>query len=290
MRDVGAVQTMRIRKDVATRNEYISAGGMSVRNFTRTAVDPVSRDHLVDRPDFALMVDNITRNDTLRIPNIADEDIYFEKILVVNDGYGFADRHEALVALPPDVMIIAVNRALASWKLHQPPHRKSINLYVVNNPYADCCRFLPTTHFPTCAASSRTNHDFLRRYKGRLYAYEPTPSRDFGLERRASYYVDDYRNPICAAIGLAYRFGVTRLGLYGCDESYDTPRDGMVELDNGLHTYPQHLRVHEIVDANLYWLTHQEEREVIAADLGSGPDHANALNLDSVDELVSFFS
>jgi hypothetical protein len=105
----------------------------------------------------------------------------------------------------------------------------------------------------------------------------------------APHQIDDYRNPICAAIGLAYRFGVQRLMLVCCDNSFDKPRDAAVQMKNGLWTYEQHLRSHDIIDANLYWLTHQKDAEVKVADWSNGPEYVNATYISSAQEAIDFF-
>lgn len=280
---------MRIKKDNLTKNEYISAEGVWVRNFVKDCVKPISLSPLIKPAEYDLIINNEGRNTGLQIGNISDEPLFFKNIVIISDGYGFKERHKLLSSLPPEVAVIAVNRALAKWELAFGPGRKPINIYVVNNPYKECVSYLPEKYFPTCVVSSRTNHDFVRRYKGRIYVYEPTPARTFGVSRGALYYVDDYRNPICAAIGMAYRFKVRKLLLMCCDDSFQNRREGAVELENGLHTYPQHVKNQRIIDANLYWLTHQEDAEVQVRDYSSGVEYNNATYISTIQDILEFF-
>jgi hypothetical protein len=222
-------------------------------------------------------------------------------VVIISDGYNFRWKHLVLAKMPKDVFIIAVNRAMGNWKLMTPQvpeeFRKPINAYVVNNPYQECVSYLPSSespYYPTCIASTRTNHRFVERYMGNLYVYDPVIENSFGQEMQARWSVDDYRNPVCAAIGLAYRFGVKRLMLVSCDDSFDERRDFAIQLPNGLWTYPQQNRAHEIIDANLYWLTHQEkempeEEEVVVADWSDGLKYANARYISTEQEAMSFF-
>jgi len=90
---------------------------------------------------------------------------------------------------------------------------------VINNPYKEAMNYMSpknALYFPACIASTRTYHEFVKRYLGNLYLYEPTPETNFGTRKEGHrYFIDDYRNPICAAIGIAYQFGVKKLMCVG---------------------------------------------------------------------------
>jgi hypothetical protein len=281
-------------KPHSTENEYIRAGGLWVRNFTKKVV-PLSINHMFHKDDYQEVFLNVSKNS--RMASISDETIVFEKIVIVSDGFNFSKTHYAIQDFPKDVSVLAVNGALRQWELMSPPidppDRRSVNGYIVNNPYKECLKYLPksdTNYYPTCLASSKTSHKFVQGYKGDVYFYEPTPENYFGASKRKSaYYIDDYRNPICAAIGLAYQFGVKKLMLMCCDDSFERERDYAVQLENGLWAYPQQLRSHEIIDANLYWLTHQPETDVEVADLSNGPKYVNATYISCSEEARRFF-
>lgn len=278
---------MRIKKDPITRNEYISADGVWVRNFTKDCVVPINLSPLVALEEYSLLVENEESNRVLQISNISDEEIKFNRAVIVSDGYDFESRHRIISKFPSDVAVIAVNRALLKWKLMESD-RKPINLYVVNNPYTECLNYMPKTkYYPACVASSRTNPNFVKKYKGRIYLYEPTPSRSFGLVNQPIYFIDDYRNPICAAIGLAHKFGVEKLMLMCCDDSFKEKRESSVELPNGLFAYNQHLITNNLIDANLYWYTRNED--ITVADYSSGLKCKNAAYIKNEEEALSFF-
>lgn len=280
---------MRIKKDPLTKNEYIAASGMWVRNFTKKHTNPLNTNLMIDRSDYHLLLKNEETNNTQQISPISEEQVYLPKIVIVSDGYDFEKRHRLVASLPKDVGVIAVNGALTNWKLSGS--ERPINLYVANNPYKECLSYLPKKgkYFPSCVVSSWTNPQFSKAYQGRLYMYEPTPTRYFGVERHQSYYIDDYRNPVCAAIGLAYQFGVEKLLLLCCDDSFDEERPAAVQMKNGLWTYPQHFVSHSVIDANLYWLTHQEETKVVVGDYSCGPEYQNAVYIANEEGTTSFF-
>jgi len=275
---------MKIKKHFT--NEYILGGGIWVRNFTKDNNTPITVSHLYDQKDYGLIVRNEQVN-SIR-PKIADEGISFSKIVIVSDGYSFAKRHEIITQMPSDVCVLAINGSLKDWKL---TGKKSINAYVVNNPYHECSNFLPKQngYYPICVSSIRTNYNFTQSYKNDVYVYYPTPDESFGAEYSEKYFIDDYRNPVCAAIGLAYQFGVDKLMLMCCDESFEKERDYAVRLENGLWTYPQHIRSKEIIDANLYWLTHQKDKEVNVVDFSDAGDYFNASYINSEMDALNFF-
>jgi len=276
-------------------NEYIRAGDVWVRNFTKPEISAVQLDHMFEDEDFEIVLKNEKLN--LNYPHVADEILNFKKIVIMSDGYDFDNRQNILAKIPKDVCILATNRSLAKWKLFSsktpPDMRRTINGYVVNNPYRSAMSFLPpkdAKYFPTCIASIRTNCEFLKKYAGSIYTYMPTFETTFGFETPERYHVDDYRNPICAALGLAYQFGAKKIMLFCCDDSFKDKRDNAVQLPNGLWTYKPLLRSHEIIDANLWWLKKLEDDEVVVSDYSSGPEYVNAAYIKNEEEVFSFFT
>lgn len=282
---------MRIKKD-KNRNEYIRAGGVWVRNFAKFGVKPLNISKMLTREDYFDVIHNESSNRTRNIAPISEETFHFPNIVIVSDGHDFARKHKLLKNLPSHVAIMAVNRALAKWEMTDPQKNwRPINFYVVNNPYSECRSYLPRKHryYPSCVASARTDVEFVTKYTGNVYLYEPTQEVGFGKSSSAKYCIDDYRNPICAAIGLAFQFGVEKLMLFCCDDSFVDERPAAEQLPNGLWTYSQHLVSHDIIDANLFWLTHQEEADVEVCDHSSGPEYDNARYI-SEDDIIDFFA
>jgi hypothetical protein len=276
-------------------NEYIYSGDVWVRNFTKKNVSNIQLSCLFSEEDMGLVLKNEQMN--LNYPKVSDEKLIFSKVCIVSDGYLFEERQKILAKIPKDVCIIAVNRALAKWQLFNektpPEYRRTINAFLVNNPYKDAMTFLPpknSKYYPTCVASTRTNYDFLKRYLGDVYCYNPTPEEKFGIKKVENYYIDDYRNPVCAAIVLAYQMDVKKLMLFCCDDSFSDERENSVRLPNGLYSYKPLLRSHDIIDANLYWLTSMEDKKIEVSNYSSGLDYKNAVYIKSEREIISFFN
>lgn len=281
-----AILKMRIKK--VNRNEYLYSNGIWVRNFTKDKVKSTSINSMYSTDDFPIIVDNEMENSfSERISFISDEKLSFPNIVIISDGFDFINKQQILSKLPKNVAILAVNGALKKWSIYE---KRSINFYVINNPYKESQNYLPKRYFPTCIASTRTNKEFLSNYLGNKYLYVPTPEESLAsyFSSSAIWHVDDYRNPICAAIGLAYKFGVEKLLLFCCDDSFSGERPSAEELPNGLWQYPQHNISQSVIDSNLYWLKNQKNKNLKIGNHSSGRDYNNASYIEA-DEILNFF-
>lgn len=286
---------MRIKKH-KNKNQYISTpSGKFIRNFTLDNLSEVDINTLIDQKDFHYLLSNEMENQKENYSRIDTEKFYTKNVLIVSDGYNFEQIHRICSKLPKDITIIAVNEALTKWSLANPNYesKRSIQFYVVNNPYQECMRFLPkTNHYPNCIASIRTKPEFLKKYKLKnrsIFQYYPTPSENFGNKlNNAIWTLDDYRNPVCAAIHLAHKFEAEKIILLGCDESFSEERPGSVKLENGLFCYPQLKTSHEIIDAMFYWMKANPENSIKIADASFGWKYKHAEYIE-IDKIADFF-
>lgn len=279
---------MRIKKHTNGNQYLITDQGRYVRNFTNTNTSFIDINDTIDSKDHFLFLQNETKNSLQRIQWVDSENIHHPNIVIVSDGYNFKEKHKILSDLPKNITIIGVNGALCNWEIAN----RSINYYVVNNPYQECVRYLPRRGgiMPKCILSPRTNSEFVRNYRGTKLRYYPTNEQSYTTlgGKEVQWQVDDYRNPICAAIGLAFRFGVEKLLLFCCDNSFKDERAGAKKLENGLWTYPQHEVAHGLIDGNLYWLNNQSYQDVLTCDYSSGLNYKNASYIEE-DKVLSFF-
>lgn len=285
---------MRIRKH-KNKNEYIrTPEGFWVRDFTKSMATPRDINESIDKSDYKRIINNEFNNKKAKLYAIDEHKINHSHMVIVSDGYKFKEKQWLLPDVPTAV-IIGVNKTLAKWKLvgnSCPAEKRRAMYYVVNNPYEECMSFYPRKHkyFPMCIASSRTNHEFIKKYQGEVYRYSPTSEERFAAikEEGSEYKIDDYRNPVCAAIGLAYRFGVTKLLLLCCDDSFDEERPGSIPTGKGTWMYPQQKIPHNLIDVNLHWLK-QQEAEIEIAEYSSGLYYENATYIKTDKEMVDFF-
>lgn len=276
---------MRIKKNSNGNQYLLTRESQWVRNFTKTLVPYQDINNTIAPEDYFVFLKNEVQNGMRRYTWIDSEKIYHPRIIIVSDGYEFSKRHKLLASLPKDVAIIGVNRSLAKWELAS----RSMNYYVVNNPYGECMKYLPkgTRTLPKCIASARTNYEFLENYRGTKYRYYPVNESKYATlgDKEIMWQIDDYRNPICAAIGLAYRFGVEQLLLLCCDNVFKEERPGAKMLENGLWIYPQQEVATGIIDGNLYWLKQQQHAEVFVKNCSDGLllDNATYINEEKID-------
>ena len=286
---------MRIKK--VNKNEYIRAGDMWVRNFTKENIKPISINTLCDSERELLIHNEMTNTNRSDAYSIGEEKFEFPFVVLVSDGYGFDIKQEMLSHFPKDVTVFAVNRTLNKWNLLKegvrPDLRRSINFYIANNPYAECMSYLPrkSNYYPACILSTRTNPEFANKYIGNKFLYHPTPEKGYGgrTDKSISYNIDDYRNPVCAGIALASQMKVRRLLLFCCDDSFEDERPGAERLPNGLWQYPQQSRSHKIIDTSMYWLSNQKDYPVKVGSFSSGEDYINAPYIQA-DKIMEFFT
>lgn len=268
---------MRIKKK--NRNEYALASGIWVRNLCKERVPYFDLNRLSDNEDYKTYLNNEFNNKTSRrrILSIENPTVTHNNVVIVSDGFDFANKQELLVDLPyKEAAIFAVNGALAKWKLVGKVEKKrAISFYVLNNPYS-CSHYIPKNHsyFPNCIASTRSSSKFVEEYKGELSFYLTVPDEVYNSSMKdIRPAIDDYRNPVCAAMNLAYHFGAKKILLFCCDDSFVDERPAAEKLDNGLWQYPQQQISHDVIDVNAYWLK-QEGIEIY--------DHSSGANYNNV--------
>lgn len=267
------------------------ADGIYVRDFTAYGVTPIDLNKIIAVEDYSLYVENEYENISQKYPGVDNENNIHPDVVIVSDGYGFNERQKILASLPKNIAIIGVNGALKKWQMvgEQAELKRAMNYYVVNNPYNECLNFLPNNHryYPKCISSTRTNPKFLREYQGLKFLFAPTENENFsGLKLRQNYQIDDYRNPICAALNLAYQFKSRRILLFCCDDAFADERPGAIQLENRLWSYPQQLKSHKVIDAMCYWLNH---KKISVADFSNSGKYDYASYISEEKDVMRYF-
>jgi hypothetical protein len=276
---------MRIKKTPNGNQYLLTNQNKWVRDFTKNSVPFKDINDTISQQDHFIFLKNEVQNNLKKYTWVDSENIYHKNILIVSDGFDFENKQNLLKDLPKDVTVIGVNGSLIKWKL-----QKSMNYYVVNNPYEQCLKYLPKNKTnPKCIASVRTNSNFLENYRGTKFRYYPVNESSYSSlgEKEVIWQIDDYRNPICAAIGLAFRFGAEKIMLFCCDNSFEDERQGAKKLHNGLWEYPQQETAHGIIDANLYWFKSQKYSNISIGDFSRGAIYENASYIQ--EEQIHFF-
>lgn len=251
---------LRIKK--INNNQYLKTNNYNywIRNYINSS-NYADINNLIPEADHFLLLKNEFFNNKKKYTWIDSESLYYEKAIIISDGYDFEKTTEYLNQITPkdNVCIIGVNGSLKKWVAN-----RSLSYYVVNNPYEECLSFLPKVNrsLPKCIASNRTNYLFLENYSGMKYRYAPVNESGLYFSNSANeclYQIDDYRNPVCAAIGLAFRFRVNKILFLCCDDVFEEERPGSILLDNGMHCYEAQDVSMEIIDSYSHWIKHSIE-------------------------------
>lgn len=245
---------LRIKK--IQNNQYLKTKSYNywIRNYVNST-NYIDINNLVSEADHFLLLQNEFFNNRKKYSWIDSENFYYQKAIIVSDGYDFEKVTEYLdqITTKDNICLISVNGSLRKWKSTRSP-----TYYVVNNPYEECISFLPKTNrsLPRCIASNRTNYLFLENYNGLKYRYTPVGESKlcFNNQNNESLYqIDDYRNPVCAAIGLCYRFHVNKILFLCCDDVFTDNKSGSISLGNGFYCYQAQDMSMEIIDSYAYW-------------------------------------
>jgi hypothetical protein len=245
---------MRIKK--IKNNQYIKSESSDywIRNYTNSSYY-LDINNKIPQSEYFLLMQNEFWNNKGRCPWIDFESPTYECVVIISDGYDLEKIYPLIEKISSkNVCFMGVNSILKKWKC-----KKSLNYYVVNNPYRECLSYLPHgKNLPRCIASNRTNYVFLQNYNGIKYRYSPVCEENFLFTKSNEnlYQIDDYRNPVCASIGLAYKFKASRILLLCCDDVFEEKKPGSVPLedDSGLYCYDQQNIAVDIIDAYLYWI------------------------------------
>lgn len=279
---------MRIKKH--KRNQYILAEGIWVRN-PYSNIDPTDINNL-SKADIGLFIENETHN--LKAKAISSDDLAtttLDNVIICSDGYGWKELHKVLAEVPnKKAKVFGINGTLARWELVgelSGGKKRVMSYYLANNPYEECRYYLPQRHkyYPPLIASVRTNPEFINGYLERPIFYFPTKDLSYsGIPRDGCMTLDEYRNPLCAAVSYCAKMGAKKMILFCCDEAFEDERPGAERMMNGLYQYPQQIKSQRIVDAQLYWL---KSNGVKVADCSSGVEYQNAAYIQP-DQIQSF--
>jgi len=283
------IEKLRIKK-TKNGNEYLlTKNNIWVRNPNKDTVPYIDINSSYRDSNYGEFYKNEKENEFTNTISIERENLELNKVIIVSDGYDFVNKVKNLDELPRDIKIIAVNGSLAKW----PLKNRYPNYYLINNPFEECMKFFPRqlkTH-PNCIASTKTYSNFLKNYRGVIYNYNSVDEVYYKCKKSVEpmFQIDDYRNPICAALGLCDKFYTNKVLLLCCDNSHSTCKDGMQKLENDLYQYPQNEIAHGIIDGICYWFKQNKMKNMEVSDSSSGEKYINTQYI-STEEILSFFS
>lgn len=272
-------------KNHYNKNDYcLSSSGHWVRNFTKPIAKPIDVNELIPFEDLKLILENEIKNEAKHYPVMENAAHIHENVLILGDGLGYEEVFEALDELPANVVTVGVNGIFSKWQ-----SKRKLNYYVVNNPYRECLNYFPQSlsYWPKCIASIRTNPKFLEAFQGTKFLYYPATTIGYsGIKPNTDYFIDDYRNAVCAALGVAYKFRAKRIVLANVLELFQQERPGLEQVAEDVWLYPQQKMAHSLIDANLYWL---QKAKINVHYTQKKPDYNYATYI-SLKEMRGFFN
>ena len=278
---------MRVKK--FEKNKYIlSKEGIWVRDLCNPSTKNLDINKLYSK-EKKYWLDNEFNN--LKKSRSDLPPIQYENIVICSDGFGWEQKQEILASLPYDsIKIIGTNGSLSRWNMvgSSAKVKRAMSFYVVNNPYEECCSYLPKKHsyYPNLISSLRTNKYFINEYKGDMFFYRPSNDLDYSSPpNMLNLYLDDYRNPICAALSLSYKLGAKKILLFCCDDAFEDERPNSIKMENGLYQYPQQIMSQNIIDKQIYWLKNNGIK-IFDHSSGIKYEHAEYINQE---HMLSFF-
>jgi hypothetical protein len=231
------------------RNEYIKVENYWIRNFNDPDVKPIDVNSFFSEDEHQKILKNEIQNAKLGFPLISKDITNFENLIVFSDGYKFSE-HKIIKSLRPNVGILVLNHAMRFWESNVFP-----NFMLMNNTTNFSMSCMPMGNSPQLIASRRTWTPFLRSYQNNVYVYDPTPDDYFQsiASKDSLAFLDEYRNPICAAISFASYLNVKNLFLAFCGQAYSEARPGTIKIAENAYQYPQQRLADSIIDMNLFW-------------------------------------
>lgn len=271
-------------KKSKNRNQYKKTPeGFWVRNPFIENTPFIDINKTISDSDYPIFLENEFHNTVSKYPWIDSENISHKNLLIISDGVGYKNGIMPLLEnLPKDVTVVGTNGVLRNWVKNFPIH-----YYVVNNPYQECLGFLPKNGpWPKCIASSRTNYKFLKSYRGNKFRYQPVPEKTFscGTIKESPYFIDDYRNPICAAINIFSKMNVEKILLCFVMDGYLENKPGTIKIEN-IYSYSQQILANNIVNECLYWI---KERKISIGNLSLLHELKNAKYI-TTENIKEFF-
>jgi hypothetical protein len=258
------------------KNDYFYSGNsLWVRNFAKKVFYSQDINSLIKPSEMSLFLENESKNKENGWVGIDSENYTHDKIVIVNGGWNYTEKLMNLCALPPDVTFIGINEAASKWNIN-----RRLNYYLINNPYEDCLELLPSkTIKPKMIASVRTNPIFLEKYDGQKYLYDPVKDANYaGMSWDFKYQLDDYRNPMCAAISLAHQFNAKKILICFPDEGYEQERPAAIKIKEDFWMFQQQINNYRLTEGMLFWL---KEAKIDTAIYGNVLEYKHTTYIDA---------
>jgi hypothetical protein len=264
-------------KVLSDKSQYFVTNNQKlIRNFINQN-HGYDLNNLYSAQDIKSVIINEGSIKTMNLSGIDKENKFSATVAIVSDGFDIAKCENLINNLGRlGITVIGTNGCMTCKSRVIP----SVYLF---NSVDNVSSWFPNTLqvLPPCIVSVRSNPEFVKKYRSRnklMYTYVPTPNKNFGSNYFNSFYtVDDYRNPICAGINLAFRWQASRIILIAPHDLFSEERPGTKKIAQNIHIYPQQELAHSFIDGSLYWI---KEAGIETWVISSGPKFEFATNFE----------
>lgn len=272
-------------KTTKDRNQYSLTNNIWVRNFTRDDTKPIDINDLYEDEEIQTCIENEIKNSKLIVPNISTENFEIDSVVIISNGFEFRENHKNIIESIDtfdNKQVFCVNKTILLWNANKYP-----NFYLTNS-------FTKPTgmnFYPRLICSQRMDYNFLKSYRNNKFVYSPTPNYKFSSPNSIdeTFFIDDYRNPICAALHCAYKFKAERIFLAFCSEGYSDKKEGMVDAGEGVCMYPQQKMANDIINHMIFWYRYSNPNtKIFYTGLKNSFSFAKYLKVNDFIEAVNY--
>jgi hypothetical protein len=242
-------------KNLHKGNQYLNVEkNVWVRNFTLKNILPIDINNLNQEEEIKTFINNQLINNMFKLPKFEAKDLSNKNVFIVSDGFGFENINNILENINiKNKFIILTNNSLKKWN----NFKVLPDLFIENNPYKNSLNNINPKIFPNCLLSKRIYPEFINSCKSKnISFYDPIPSLNFNsmYKNEINAYLDDYRNPICAAINYCFLCNAKNINLLYCSEGMDKERPASYLHNDGIHyQYNQNKLSDKIINGMIFW-------------------------------------
>ena len=235
------------------KNDYVLVDpNIWVRNFTKNVASAYDINNLYNDNEFELLLNNEMAASFCNVPYLSNPLTKNKNAIILNNGYGYKEAKEIIESSEREKhYIICLNNTFKMWS----NIKRMPDLFIVNNPYADCLSQIPLkTEGTQCICSTRTNMNFYENYKGYIFKYASTENQNFvsGKLPATVTKLDEYRNPVCSAIHFCWLNNIQNILLIGCTVGTSDEREG-TQKHGEFYKLPAQIQSDKIIDSMMMW-------------------------------------
>jgi hypothetical protein len=268
------------------QNQYVLVDpNIWVRNFTKKVAKPVDINNLYNESEYENLTNNELASSIYNYPYLEEGFFQNKNVVILCDGYGYKESKQYVEKLnSQNYFIICLNTTLSLWE----NKNRTPDLFLNNNSTKDCLRHANNKISVPCVCSTRVNMDFYKEHRGPIRRYGITESLNLHFDRLPGQTIrlDEYRNPVCAAVHLCWVNNIKNIILVGCTNGTIEEKMGTIKYGN-LYKLPSQKISDEIIDAMLMWyISANKEATICSIGETNSFNFSTDLSIEDLQSLV----